>query len=89
MSKEVVEMIVSNMIDNARNHGATSLSLKPVVNNGLIELSISDNGDGISKANAKKIFDPFFYHPTRAGGDRHRPWHCQIPAGESQRLHSS
>jgi signal transduction histidine kinase len=68
MSGEVVEMILSNMIDNARQHGADNVIFELSRKGEGIELIVSDNGKGISKANRKKIFDPFFTTRREQGG---------------------
>ena len=68
MSSEVAGMIISNMLDNARQHGASKIVFEARKRDGNIELSISDNGEGISKANAAKIFDPFFTTKRDSGG---------------------
>jgi signal transduction histidine kinase len=68
MSREVAGMILSNMIDNARQHGASKIVFEASEQDDRVELSISDNGEGISKANAAKIFDPFFTTKRDRGG---------------------
>lgn len=68
LSKEVVEMIISNLIDNARQHGAREVVMETVLKSQGVELIISDDGEGISKANRAKIFDPFFTTRRDQGG---------------------
>ncbi|PKP48998.1 MAG: hypothetical protein CVT94_06480 [Bacteroidetes bacterium HGW-Bacteroidetes-11] len=62
--------VINNLLDNANKYTAK----RPLivvetdnVNNG-IQVSIADNGTGISKANQKKIFDKLYRVPT---GDVH------------------
>jgi len=59
--------VIANLIDNALKYNQGSpqikVSLKKVKSN-LAELSISDNGIGISKDQLEKIFDKFYRVPT-------------------------
>ncbi len=58
--------IIYNLIDNALKYSDQKPTLKITtenINDG-IQISISDNGIGISKENQKKIFDTFFRVPT-------------------------
>ncbi len=68
MSQEVVEMIFMNLIDNAQKHEASQImiDIQPVGEQ--VEIFFSDDGNGISKANARKIFDPFFTTRRHSGG---------------------
>ncbi len=68
MSAEIVEMILCNMVENARKHGATKVSFKLSQEGEQVRLSICDDGNGISKANSTKIFDPFFTTRRGQGG---------------------
>ena len=58
--------IIYNLVDNALKYSEE----RPVIKistqniNGGIQISVSDNGIGISKENQKKIFDTFFRVPT-------------------------
>jgi signal transduction histidine kinase len=66
MGPEVLESILSNLVDNARQHGRPDvhvhLAAKPVKHQGGdgVEVTIEDDGQGISPAVAEKIFTPFF-----------------------------
>jgi signal transduction histidine kinase len=66
--------VITNLINNAllhgfegRNNGKVSLS---ALRNreGLIELSVKDDGIGIPQGNLNRIFDPFFTTKLGAGG---------------------
>jgi signal transduction histidine kinase len=58
--------IIFNLIDNAikytKDSPVITVSTKDVENG--IEISIKDNGIGISKENQRKIFDKFYRVPT-------------------------
>ncbi|MEN8190865.1 MAG: HAMP domain-containing sensor histidine kinase [Thermodesulfobacteriota bacterium] len=63
--------IIANLIDNSLQHGGPQVSVKVDVQSGAdnnIEWLVRDNGSGISKANAKKIFRPFFTTNRHNGG---------------------
>ena len=68
MSAEVVEMIFTNLFDNAQKHGASEIVIAVEVLGDHVEIEINDDGNGISKANASKIFDPFFTTRRESGG---------------------
>ncbi len=69
MTEDVLESILSNLLDNARQHGgavATIAVTCPAPASLLIE--VSDNGPGISAANAARVFEPFFTTARAQGG---------------------
>ena len=68
MSEEILDMILGNMLENARQHNASKVVLKAHITGRSVKLVISDNGDGISPANRKKIFVPFFTTRREQGG---------------------
>ncbi len=74
MERETFESIISNMVENALQHGGagTSVSIDASLScsseKEALEILISDTGKGISKANAEKIFGPFFTTARESGG---------------------
>lgn len=62
--EEVAHAILSNLVENSRQHGATRVSIAPIHN----RLMVEDNGAGISPANAEKLFTPFFTTRRESGG---------------------
>jgi signal transduction histidine kinase len=74
MGAEVLDSILSNLVDNARRHGG------PQVNVHLsgrwekrgaahfVEIAVQDDGPGVPLANAEKIFTPFFTTARQSGG---------------------
>ncbi len=68
MSAEIVEMILCNLVENARKHGANKVNFSVSQVGEQVRLGICDDGNGISKANSAKIFDPFFTTRRGQGG---------------------
>ena len=72
MAEEVLESILSNLLDNARQHGGDAVSVTGAVAGSgadtVLRIEISDNGPGISAANAARVFEPFFTTARAQGG---------------------
>jgi signal transduction histidine kinase len=68
MSREGFETIVSNMADNARQHGASMMRVSARNGDDAVELRFADDGEGISASNREKIFTPFFTTRREDGG---------------------
>lgn len=58
--------VISNLLDNAIKYTKNSpeIYIETKNNDGLLLVSVRDNGIGISKSNQKKIFDKFYRVPT-------------------------
>ncbi|HEY4798634.1 MAG TPA: ATP-binding protein, partial [Bacteroidia bacterium] len=58
--------IIYNLIDNALKYSEEKPQIRISTDNmnGGIQISVSDNGIGISRENQKKIFDTFYRVPT-------------------------
>jgi two-component system, OmpR family, phosphate regulon sensor histidine kinase PhoR len=54
--------VVSNLLDNAIKYtkATPEIYIETISRNGFIEVSVKDNGIGISKSNQKRIFDKFY-----------------------------
>jgi signal transduction histidine kinase len=74
MAPEVLESVLSNLVDNARQHGGPkahvriSTNLKKDGEKDFVEIIVQDDGPGISAANRDRIFAPFFTTAKRSGG---------------------
>lgn len=74
MGHEAFESVVSNMIENARQHGGDGVQIRILAhvvrtNDGRVfVLDIHDNGPGISVGNRDKVFRPFFTTARESGG---------------------
>jgi two-component system phosphate regulon sensor histidine kinase PhoR len=62
--------VINNLLDNANKYTPKRPLIAVATENisGGIQISITDNGSGISKANQKKVFDKLYRVPT---GDVH------------------
>lgn len=73
IAQETLDAILSNLIDNARQHGGDGVHVSlhldtcrhPPVQ---LVMTVVDDGPGISPANATRIFEPFFTTARRRGG---------------------
>lgn len=68
MAQETFDSIVSNLLENARQHGATRVDIEVQSDEDLVEVIVRDDGPGISEGNADKIFDAFFTTKRSEGG---------------------
>ncbi|MEM7429419.1 MAG: ATP-binding protein [Pseudomonadota bacterium] len=68
LSDESLGIIMSNLIDNALAAGATSITVTLSGSTAEHQISVSDNGPGISEGNRAKIYDPFFTTKRDEGG---------------------
>ena len=68
IAPEVLVMALHNLLENSSQHGAKQVEFKTVAQDRKVELSIHDNGQGISVANQDKIFTPFFTTKRSTGG---------------------
>ncbi|MGR6466825.1 sensor histidine kinase [Rhizobium sp. PAMB 3182] len=68
LSIEAAAIVFGNLADNARQHGATRLTLSAVGESGTIAVRVTDNGNGIAEGIRNRIFDPFFSTRAQEGG---------------------
>lgn len=68
IASEHLETIFINLFDNALQHNADTVDISIKDRYGFITMQVSDNGDGISKANREKIFTSFFTTRREEGG---------------------
>ena len=74
MGPEELESILSNLVENARQHGGPRVNVhisahpKRDAKKDFVEIVIDDDGPGISAADADRIFTPFFTTAKQSGG---------------------
>ena len=64
----VVETVLTALVDNSRQAGASRVSITGEVSPGLVELTIGDDGPGIPAGDRNRIFEPFFTSRRTTGG---------------------
>lgn len=65
---ETLGIVLVHLASNSEQHGATQLAIIVVQNDDSVQLTISDNGLGISDGNRDRIFQPFFTTRRDSGG---------------------
>jgi signal transduction histidine kinase len=68
IAPEALDIVLSNLLENSCQHQATQVRLSAECLGAMLHLFVQDNGTGISKANADKIFTPFFTTRRNSGG---------------------
>ena len=61
---EALQAVLGHLIENAFQHGGTRVTLTLAGR----ELTVADDGPGISEANRAKVFDTFFTTARDSGG---------------------
>lgn len=61
---DVLAMVLTHLLENAADHGATSVQIDADASG----LTITDDGNGISDGNRARVFEPFFTTRRGAGG---------------------
>lgn len=68
IAPDVLETIINNLFENSLQHNATQVEVTTEEKRDQVEIIFHDNGDGISSANAERIFTPFFTTRRNEGG---------------------
>ncbi len=68
ISANALRSVLSNLTDNSLQHGADKVSINIKATESHLKLYFHDNGSGISDANKKRIFTPFFTTKRETGG---------------------
>jgi len=74
MARESFVSIIDNLLENALQHGGEGVrvviaaSVSYAEGRKIVEITLSDNGKGISPANAERVFRPFFTTARAEGG---------------------
>lgn len=63
-----LETVLATLIDNARQAGASVITITAIQEPGIIRLTLADNGPGIPAGDVARIFEPFFTSKRADGG---------------------
>lgn len=63
-----LEAVLVTLGENARQAGASNLTITARREEGMIRLRLADNGPGIPAGDREKVFDPFFTSKRETGG---------------------
>ena len=66
--RESLEAALTNLVNNAREHGASRIDVRVETHGDDIEVWVEDDGPGISDGNQGRIFEPFFTTRRDDGG---------------------
>ena len=64
----VIEAVVTTLIANSRQAGATAVTIAGVTAGDAVELNVQDNGAGIPASDRERVFEPFFTSQRNEGG---------------------
>jgi signal transduction histidine kinase len=65
---DTLNMVLTHLLENAQQHGADRVVIAARTTPSGPQLTISDNGSGISAGNSDKVFTPFFTTKREKGG---------------------
>lgn len=57
---EELRRVVSNLLDNAERHARSAVTIGLVAEDGMVDLIVADDGDGIPPEHAEAVFERFF-----------------------------
>lgn len=63
-----VEAVLTTLIENSRQAGATRVTISAAVLDGSLVLAVSDDGPGVPEADRERLFEPFFTSRRAEGG---------------------
>lgn len=68
LAADGLRLILGHLFANAAQHGATEVVLNGSADAERVEVTVTDNGTGISGGNERQVFDPFFTTRRDSGG---------------------
>ena len=68
LSRDNARIILGHLADNAVHHGAQHLAIEVLHGINTVQVTVSDDGNGISPNNRARVFDAFFTTRRESGG---------------------
>ena len=68
IAPDIFDTVMTNLIDNSRQNGARRVDIACSQADGALQMTVTDNGVGISDANAEHVFESFFTTRRNEGG---------------------
>lgn len=68
IAPDALERVLINLFENSLQHRANRMEISAEIHAYTLQLSLHDNGAGVSPANRNKIFTPFFTTRRNTGG---------------------
>ena len=68
LEAESLGSVLQNLAENAAQHRATRLCIAVLEEPDSVQIEVADDGEGVSSANARKMFEPFFTTRRDEGG---------------------
>jgi two-component system, OmpR family, sensor kinase len=68
LGPEAGKAVFGQLLRNAAEHGAAAVRIAADREDGLLRVTVSDDGEGISPGNRDRVFEPFFTTRREAGG---------------------
>ena len=68
MDPAALETVLATLIENARQAGASELTITARAHGPRVTITLADNGPGIPAADRTRVFDPFFTSKRGSGG---------------------
>jgi signal transduction histidine kinase len=63
-----LEAVLTTLIDNSRQAGASSVTIKAGASSGTVVVSVADDGRGVPQGDRDRLFEPFFTTKREEGG---------------------
>ena len=60
LDKNLMETVIKNLCENSVKYGASDIKIEISSSKDILEIGVSDNGDGIEKSELKNIFEKFY-----------------------------